>query len=303
MNTPGTFQLSGTVELLAGQDNAQASVKRFRGVAYSGGVVPNYGWSNAMAIDLASLESRPSVVALFNHETSKPIGVARVDNTGTALNVEGEIDLQSEHGAQIGRLLDMGAPIQFSVGINAVAETKRLDKPTSVNGRELTVDTLLTQARLLEVSFVAAGADPNTSVSTFAAQAQSNQPAAHTPQGETSMTEIDELKAAHAAELAAIKAEKESALVALEAAELEIQTHRKAALLAAHEAAGVKMEDAQVTALLAADAAVFTAHLSALSAVKPAKAEPAPGMTEHKAAGGAEQDAADAFLAAYGITA
>ena len=40
----------------------------FSGIAYSGGVVPNYGWYGASAIDMGSVSIPDQMFSLVNHD-------------------------------------------------------------------------------------------------------------------------------------------------------------------------------------------------------------------------------------------
>ena len=50
----------------------------FSGIAYSGGVVPNYGWYGDSAIDIGSLSIPDQMFALVNHDPDQRAGHCRV---------------------------------------------------------------------------------------------------------------------------------------------------------------------------------------------------------------------------------
>jgi outer membrane murein-binding lipoprotein Lpp/phage head maturation protease len=158
----------------------------FRGVAYSGGVVPNFGWHGDMAIDLASVQlPARDVPVLLNHDPNQIVGRATLRSDGTQLVLEnGKFSAVTDEGKRVQSLMGEGHPWSFSVGINARPRTADRSKPETLNGRKLAIDTVATQARVLEVSFVPAGADPNA----FAAQLSARLGMPSPQKGDESMT-------------------------------------------------------------------------------------------------------------------
>lgn len=174
------FALSCSPELMAEQDQ---SPRRFSGTCYSGGVIPNYGFHGDAVIDLSTLKppSKP-IFALVNHDKNQRAGRLTLGADGTRVWIADGAFLPSASGKQVSEEFAAGAPWEFSVGINA--DVRRFDRPTQVevNGTTVTVDTVFENARVREVSFVPAGADPNTEAHAFEQQ-------------EPDMQEIAELKA------------------------------------------------------------------------------------------------------------
>lgn len=159
------------------------SPRRFSGTCYSGGVIPNYGFHGDAVIDLSTLKppSKP-IFALVNHDKNQRAGRLTLGADGTRVWIADGAFLPSASGKQVSEEFAAGAPWEFSVGINA--DVRRFDRPTQVevNGTTVTVDTVFENARVREVSFVPAGADPNTEAHAFEQQ-------------EPDMQEIAELKA------------------------------------------------------------------------------------------------------------
>lgn len=158
--------LSFAPSLLSSEDE---SPRQFAGVAYSGGVIPNYGQLGDVAIDLSTLAApTKEVFALLNHDTNQRAGRAAITNTGSTIEILGSFLKNSASGRQVAAEFAEGAPWEFSVGLNA--EVRFFEKPTSVtvNGRSLTIQALLQNASVREVSFVPAGADPHTQAIAFA---------------------------------------------------------------------------------------------------------------------------------------
>lgn len=151
---------------------ADAAIQGFAGIAYSGGVVPNYGMAGDMAIDLGSIDlPRAEVPILLNHDPNKIVGRATVVNDGKQLTItSGTFSTVTEYGKQVAGLMGEGHPWQYSVGIAGKARGVKRDTPTKLNGREMALDTLLHKTRLLEVSFVPSGADPHAHAARLSAQ-------------------------------------------------------------------------------------------------------------------------------------
>jgi hypothetical protein len=167
MPVSATLRLRATspvqVELRAGVDTSAAT---FSGVAYSGGVVPNYGFAGDMAIDLATLAAPGRVPVLMNHDPDQVVGHASVTNYGRMLDLrDGRFSSATEAGRIVSETRAEGQPWALSVGLNGRFESTDRARGLQLNGRVLNVDTIVRAARLLEVSFVPAGADPEARVS------------------------------------------------------------------------------------------------------------------------------------------
>lgn len=161
--TPLYFSFAPT--LLEAQD---AAPRQFAGIAYSGGVIPGYGYYGNVAIDLSSLKAPTKpVFALVNHDTNQRAGKTQITNTGASIEVLGSFSLSTPSGQQVAAEFSEGAPWEFSVGLQAEIETFEKPKTLSVNGQTVTIDALFKNASVREVSFVPAGADPHTQAVAF----------------------------------------------------------------------------------------------------------------------------------------
>ncbi|MCB1630283.1 MAG: hypothetical protein H7A12_04425 [Pseudomonadales bacterium] len=156
--------------------------RRFEGVAYSGGVIPQYGAHGDVAVDLASLQlPNAPIFALVDHDPGKRAGKLGARLAGNQVLVSGEFFTASDAGKEVAALFAEGAPWQLSIGIQAAVESGER-RSVTLNGRALSVDTIFRNAKLREVSFVPVGADPETSVHAFrAARAQARNPFASMP--------------------------------------------------------------------------------------------------------------------------
>lgn len=142
---------------------------RFTGVAYSGGVIPGYGFFGDVVIDLSTMKAPTKpIFALLNHDFNQRVGKCEVSNSGQQIAITGSFSSKTQAGHQVAAEFSEDAPWEFSVGINA--EIESFKKPTEllVNGQSLTVNAVFRNARVYEVSFVPAGADPNTHAVAFA---------------------------------------------------------------------------------------------------------------------------------------
>lgn len=143
---------------------------RFEGVAYSGGVVPAFGWHGDVVIDLSGLKNSDGeeLPVLVDHQASVGAiaGKGRIyrfsqPDGATGLRIEGEVIDATDAGRQIAALLQADFPLQMSVGMNA--NFREVTEPLVVNGREVRVSGVFEQPHIREVSFVPVGADPATS--------------------------------------------------------------------------------------------------------------------------------------------
>ena len=151
--------------------------RNFAGTAYSGGLIPGYGWFGDVAIDLSSMKSPTKpVFALVNHDTDQRAGRCEVSNSGASIEVSGSFSQSTSAGQQVANEFAEGAPWEFSVGINADFEAFKKPTDVEVNGQTLKVNGVFRNAKVREVSFVPAGADPNTQAIAFEKQDLSTKP-------------------------------------------------------------------------------------------------------------------------------
>jgi molecular chaperone GrpE (heat shock protein) len=234
------------------------SPRRFSGVAYSGGVIPSYGWLGDVAIDLDSLknEQGEELPILVDHEQSID-GIAgkgrifkAIGSDGLPfLSVEGELSQATEAGKKVAALFAEGFPVQLSVGMQA--NVREVSEPVTVNGRQMKVSAIFEDATVREVSFVPVAADPNAKTQAMSAAINETQ------QEKSDMNEVESLKA----RIAELEAQ-------IEAARIE---RRRADLSALFEAVGRDMPKDDKPYLEMSDAA-FAAFAADLKEVaKPAR--------------------------------
>lgn len=193
------FTFALTPDNSAGGDGTKIS-----GVAYSGGMLPSYGWLGDCAIDLSSITVPDSVPLLVDHEAEVSAVAGRVVPTvsGGQLSINGEIFADVPSGDLVKKLLDRGFPLELSVGIMASIEEYSPPKQITVNGQTLTVNALFTSASLQEVSVVIYGADPNTELANFGRNRQEEgdnmELAQALAERDAAQAELTGLKEAHA---------------------------------------------------------------------------------------------------------
>jgi len=157
------------------------------GVAYSGGPV-SQEWAGRVVVDLAGMEIAAQVPIMYNHqyEPGYRLGVAQVEKSDTCLTYSGELDRSTRMGQA---MIESGSRWEWQVSIGAENLAMRKVKPgekRTCNGREVEGPAVIVEKSLLrEISLVAIGADPETSMSIVAAL----QSPIVKPEGETKMAE------------------------------------------------------------------------------------------------------------------
>lgn len=258
----------------------QAGPVRFRGVAYSGGLIPQYGWYGDAAIDLASVTLPDQIFALVDHDTTQRAGKCTPRLEAGQIIVEGELFDATDAGREVSALLKAGAPWQMSVGIQAKAQTTDDKANVTVNGQNLSINTVFSGASLREVSFVPVGADPNTAVSAFAKRD------GHPPPKEQNPMELEALKA-KVAELEAANAEQTSRAEQAEQALHAIKmAARNTAITQLEQSTGQTFDDTRKAAFAAMDDAGFEAVSVTLSAVISQKPDLPDHLFSEQATGG-----------------
>lgn len=146
--------------------------RAFSGLAYSGGIVDE--WGERVIIDLDSTAFESGMPLLFQHRHEAMIGsITAAGREADGLRVSGELfsDID-DTAASVARKAQRGARYQMSVGLYE-PRVERLDKPeqsVTVNGRVFTgPGFVLRDGRVREVSIVALGADRQTNAQFFSA--------------------------------------------------------------------------------------------------------------------------------------
>ena len=169
-------------ELVAAkQDDAKdgaPSPRRFGMVAYTGGTMRLAGWSHPVVVDLAGMQvSAKSRPILKDHNPSLIVGhTESVRVEGSQLLVSGVVSGAGAVAREIVESSLSGFPWQASLGASAEnVETVAKGRSAQANGRTFDGPVqVVRRSRLGEVSFVALGADDDTSAQVAAKQHKEN---------------------------------------------------------------------------------------------------------------------------------
>lgn len=180
-NVPTSFSFACDVEPLDIQalaDGDSETLPKFSMVAYSGGVMNPFGFGAPVVVDLAGMkipnQKRP---ILLQHDSRDRIGHSeKIENNGRRLTATGIVSGTGEAAQTVTADAKNGFPWQASIGASIVGSASFIDEGETVeaNGRKFKGPLIMVRKSVLgEISFVALGADGNTSAK-IAAQAASN---------------------------------------------------------------------------------------------------------------------------------
>ena len=150
-----------------GEAGAAPKLRRFAMTAYTGGRLVLAEYPYPVVVDLSGLRiSTKSRPILRDHHASQIVGhTEAIENTGGSLRLKGVISAANAFAREVADSSDNGFPWQASIGA-AAQRIVFIDRgePVEVNGRRFTGPLYVArQAALREVSFVALGADDQTS--------------------------------------------------------------------------------------------------------------------------------------------
>jgi len=264
---------------------------RFRGVAYSVGIIPQYGFYGDACIELESLTlPAGKLFALVDHDPKQRAGQFAARMEDNAIIVEGELFASTDAGREVAALMGEGAPWQMSVGIQADAESADKRRAVDCNGQTFDVHTVFKNAVLREVSFVPVGADPQTSVQAFSRNLACTAAPTVPHSGDTDMT-LEDLQAQIADLSAKLEAETTARQTAESAlAEIKMAARKDAIASLAAEIAR-DLTDDEATALEKMPEDMFITMSGTLKSFKPVAAAPMHLFSE-QATGGSNPKAA-----------
>lgn len=157
---PSQDTLTGRLELAP---EVADKPRRFDMVAYTGAPVTR-AFGSAV-FDLSAVELPPGgrLPILLNHDDNQIVGYADQVQVGDQITMSGVI-CDTEHGRKVAKLADQGFTWQASIGIQVHEWTAVKEGETvRCNGRDLDGPVYMgSKTRLLEASFVPAGADNHT---------------------------------------------------------------------------------------------------------------------------------------------
>lgn len=157
----GTINLN--LEAQSVQPSSNNSLK-FGGVAYSGGVIPNYGYYGDVALDLdgAQIANDGNVALLYSHNREQVIGKANISLLNGQIVVnEAVVSTDTDEGKRIAAVRGVGFEWKYSVGVSAKSFEQFGKKTTvEINGQTLELDGIMRGVEIFELSLVWEGADP-----------------------------------------------------------------------------------------------------------------------------------------------
>ena len=171
---PKIFKLASTVGL---SGEVESKNKSFSGEAYSGNVIyGHYMWGN-LVFDCSTTESAASIPALVEHESSRIAGHTESVTFNNNIAVAGKISNVTEDAQRIAALSAEGFPWQMSVHIEpSIIEELQPGAVAFVNGQSISGPVTIFRNNVIrEVSFVALGADKDTSAYVFSFEKSNKQ--------------------------------------------------------------------------------------------------------------------------------
>jgi len=155
------------IEARAGESAEAKSLRRFEMVAYTGTAMELSGWDAPVVIDLAGLSIRGSARPILKDHSPSMI-VGHTESVGVEAGRLRVAGLVSGSGRVAGEIVESsrnGFPWQASVGAKATRiEFVKKGQTASANGRTFDGPVHIVRASSLsEISFVALGADDDTS--------------------------------------------------------------------------------------------------------------------------------------------
>lgn len=174
---PASIAFTATVslDLEAGKDGAPRRPK-FSLTAYTGAVMSVGGFYSPIIVDLAGLKAeRDRIPILLNHDAGQVIGQTdgiTIDSSGARMT--GVITGEDGPALTVITHAKNGFQWQASIGASVVRqEFLKAGEKAVVNSREVSGPLVIArEARLFETSFVAIGADGQTSASVAASKSQ-----------------------------------------------------------------------------------------------------------------------------------
>lgn len=144
--------------------------RKFSGVAYSGGLIKSHWhWGN-LVFDCSSTKAENDTLPiLLEHDSLSKAGFGKINTSENKITVDGTISSSTKAGIEVSSLSDEGFPWQMSVYIEPQDIQEIPDGfSVNVNGQDfLGPITIFKNNSIREVSFVAMGADSQTTAKVF----------------------------------------------------------------------------------------------------------------------------------------
>jgi phage head maturation protease len=172
---PSVIQATGTVEFQAAEGEGKRPTFTITG--YTGSVMTVAGFYTPVVVDLAGLKaSRDRIPILLDHDPSRIVGQATSTIDAAGVRLEGTITGDDGDAAKVVTHARNGFQWQASIGAGVVRrEYLEPGKTATVNGRRVSGPLVIAREAILkETSFVAIGADSQTSASVAASNSPGN---------------------------------------------------------------------------------------------------------------------------------
>ena len=201
----------------ASGDGATPKLRRFEMNAYTGSALQLAGWRYPVVVDLSGIQASAKPKVFLEHDRASRVGhIDAVNITPSALSVAGVMSGSGKAAQEVLADAANGFPWQASIGARATeVEWVPEGHSAQANGRVFQGPVNIARKSVLgEVSFVALGADDNTSAAIAASNPQSTQeitmpestPAPTVDASAPTSTATDQVRASTAAEMKRIAA-------------------------------------------------------------------------------------------------
>ncbi|MGD9857365.1 MAG: Mu-like prophage major head subunit gpT family protein [Planctomycetaceae bacterium] len=161
-SAPRSFRLQASWNLLP-EDKGKP--RRFRMLAYDGGLLRITGAPAPVIVDLSLLKASAQVKALLQHDSKRPVGhMDRVEIT-TQIVTEGTLSVSGKDADSVVQAQGNGFEWEASIGVDVEGgyEAVPRGRTVHVNGRDFPGPVLVARrGKLTEISFVGKGAGENT---------------------------------------------------------------------------------------------------------------------------------------------
>jgi phage major head subunit gpT-like protein len=161
----------------AAADGQAAKPRRFQMTAYTGGAMQLAGWRYPVVVDLAGLQASAKPKVFLEHDRAARVGhIDQVQQSERTLGVTGVVSASGKAAQEVLADAANGFPWQASIGARAT-EVEWVPEGASAkaNGKVFQGPVNIARKTVLgEVSFVALGADDNTSAAIAATVSQAN---------------------------------------------------------------------------------------------------------------------------------
>jgi len=161
----------------AAADGQGAKPRRFQMTAYTGGPMHLTGWRYPVVVDLAGLQASAKPKVFLEHDRTQRVGhIDQIQQNESTLGVTGVVSASGKAAQEVLADAANGFPWQASIGARATeVEWVPEGHSARANGKVFQGPVNIARKAVLgEVSFVALGADDNTSAAIAATVPQAN---------------------------------------------------------------------------------------------------------------------------------